>query len=365
MNPSNPVEGEKASMPTEDEFTATQPSAPESQACPATLNDIGGDKLLRCQQPIGHSGRHLVLVNHGEMMWDSPEPAHPVESPTMTNWRGVYSGSSAGAKDARMETERLACEKCGGLQEQCVCPDPDGLESRADICGAVNKYNHYVCDLTPPGHRGFHAAWRINGRGESYNELWPHTSCSTQPVVPPEQPQEDGGGTLDGERTLEWYKLALSIRDSQLLRVQAQLADALSALQSVRNQAVKELPLDGEWEALKAAAEKATQATWTSTSLRIFCQRGIIADCPTPQKGGTFDCSDNVIYITAASPENIKKLLSSHASLRSELSQAREKIGRYPAKWWEDSSLKTWFPFTNAELSAAHDEVETRSGRME
>jgi hypothetical protein len=48
---------------------------------------------------------------------DAARCAAPSEK---TDWSALYSGVKA--TDARMETERLACDKCGGLQEQCTCP---------------------------------------------------------------------------------------------------------------------------------------------------------------------------------------------------------------------------------------------------
>ncbi len=44
--------------------------------------------------------------------------------------------------------------------------------------------------------------------------------------------------------------------------------------------------------------EKATRDPWTKNGLSVVAEgRGVIANIPTPSKGGVFDCSDNVEFI--------------------------------------------------------------------
>ena len=43
-----------------------------------------------------------------------------------------------------------------------------------------------------------------------------------------------------------------------------------------------------------------TPGPWTQDGLTIKTTRGIIAECPTPQHGGTFDCQANARLIAAA-----------------------------------------------------------------
>lgn len=40
-----------------------------------------------------------------------------------------------------------------------------------------------------------------------------------------------------------------------------------------------------------------TPTPWKADGLEVKCQQGTVATCPTPQKGGTFDCMDNAEFI--------------------------------------------------------------------
>lgn len=49
-----------------------------------------------------------------------------------------------------------------------------------------------------------------------------------------------------------------------------------------------------------ASEGKHTPGPWEQDGLTVRSSRGIIAKCPVPQDGGTFDCQDNARLIAAA-----------------------------------------------------------------
>lgn len=61
-------------------------------------------------------------------------------------------------------------------------------------------------------------------------------------------------------------------------------------------------------EALKKKAEAVPDFDWRSSRGQVLSPRGIVADCPTPQNGGTFIRNEIAEFIAAASPDFILEL---------------------------------------------------------
>lgn len=62
------------------------------------------------------------------------------------DWQAVYSGEKA--RDANMEVARLACKRCGGLQEGCTCPDAPPVEGGE----VTSQKDDPICQLPSCGH---------------------------------------------------------------------------------------------------------------------------------------------------------------------------------------------------------------------
>jgi hypothetical protein len=64
-----------------------------------------------------------------------------------------------------------------------------------------------------------------------------------------------------------------------------------------------------------------TPGPWERDGQIVRCQRGIIANCPTPQNGGVFDVQDNAKLIAAA-----PRLARTNEELRAALREIDETL---------------------------------------
>ena len=74
-----------------------------------------------------------------------------------------------------------------------------------------------------------------------------------------------------------------------------------------------------------------TPGPWRCNGLRIHSARGLIAVCPRPQDGGTFDCSVNVAFFMAAKvdiPWLIAQLRAAWAQLDAVRAEERERCAK-------------------------------------
>jgi hypothetical protein len=55
--------------------------------------------------------------------------------------------------------------------------------------------------------------------------------------------------------------------------------------------------------------------------------------------------------------ERALKAEAANREQKDEIARLKEKLNRYPADWWQDSSLKTWFPFTAEEMDRLKAEL--------
>jgi len=61
-------------------------------------------------------------------------------------------------------------------------------------------------------------------------------------------------------------------------------------------------------EAIRKRLAALDNEEWKQKGHSVICQRGIIAQCPTPQQGGTFACQQNAALIADA-PVDLRYLL--------------------------------------------------------
>lgn len=76
---------------------------------------------------------------------------------------------------------------------------------------------------------------------------------------------------------------------------------------------------------IRERLEKMDDREWKKRGLAVVCQMGTVAECPTPQKGGMFDCQGNATFIAAA-PGDIRYLLD-------RLEKAEGLLARFTALW--------------------------------
>jgi hypothetical protein len=85
-----------------------------------------------------------------------------------------------------------------------------------------------------------------------------------------------------------------------------------------------------------ARPDQATPRPWKQDGHRIRAWQGIIAECLTPQRGGTFDVMDNASLIVAAvnayDPEALARLTAERDEARAEAEDWRNQArGGFPA----------------------------------